>query len=73
MGGPAGIVSDSGNATYKTLKNNTNPEWTKDAGLRRLNIGVALTFASAAANGYDGSLINGLLAINQCTTATPFH
>ncbi|KAK3651448.1 hypothetical protein LTR56_005590 [Elasticomyces elasticus] len=63
MGGPAGIVASSGNEDYKTLHNNVNASWTRDPGLRRLNIGIATMFASAAANGYDGSLINGLLAI----------
>ncbi|KAK5685485.1 hypothetical protein LTS10_003564 [Elasticomyces elasticus] len=63
MGGPAGIVASSGNEDYKTLRNNVNASWTRDPGLRRLNIGIATMFASAAANGYDGSLINGLLAI----------
>lgn len=66
MGGPAGVVAESGNAIYKTLHNNVHPKWTKDPGLRRLNIGILMMFASAAANGYDGSLINGLLAIPYC-------
>lgn len=66
MGGPSGIVADAGNAIYKTLDNNTNKKWTRDAGLRKLNIGIGFMFASAAANGYDGSLINGLLAIQMC-------
>ncbi|KAK5020650.1 hypothetical protein LTR60_000334 [Cryomyces antarcticus] len=63
MGGPAGVVAESGNAIYKTLNNNVNPKWMRDPGLRRLNFGILTMFASAAANGYDGSLINGLLAI----------
>ncbi|KAF2717454.1 general substrate transporter [Polychaeton citri CBS 116435] len=63
MGGPAGIVASKGNEVYKTLDNNVNPKWMKDPGLRRLNFGIATMFASSAANGYDGSLINGLLAI----------
>jgi len=66
MGGPAGVVAESGNAIYKTLDNNVNERWTRDPGLRRLNIGILMMFASAAANGYDGSLINGLLAIPYC-------
>lgn len=66
MGGPAGIVSESGDAVYKTLRNNVHPKWIHDRGLRKLNIGIGLMFASAAANGYDGSLMNGLLAIPQC-------
>ncbi|KAK0347945.1 hypothetical protein LTR29_006260 [Friedmanniomyces endolithicus] len=63
MGGPAGVVASQGNEVYKTLSNNVNAKWTRDPGLRRLNIGIATMFASAAANGYDGSLINGLLAM----------
>lgn len=63
MGGGAGIVASKGSEVYKTLSNNVNSSWTRDPGLRRLNIGIATMFASAAANGYDGSLINGLLAI----------
>ncbi|KAK5707475.1 hypothetical protein LTR97_000009 [Elasticomyces elasticus] len=59
----AGVVASSGNENYKTLRNNVNASWTRDPGLRRLNIGIATMFASAAAKGYDGSLINGLLAI----------
>ncbi|KAJ4301733.1 hypothetical protein N0V90_003826 [Kalmusia sp. IMI 367209] len=65
MGGPAGIVSQSGDAAYKSLKNNVNSKWINDPGLRRLNFGIALMFCSAAANGFDGSLMNGLLAIPQ--------
>lgn len=63
MGGPAGVVASSGNDVYKTLRNNINPVWTRDPGLRKLNFAILTMFASAAANGYDGSLINGLLAI----------
>ncbi|KAJ9138373.1 General substrate transporter [Pleurostoma richardsiae] len=65
MGGPAGVVSDSGKEVYKTFRNNTNKKWIHDSGLRRLNLGIGLLFSSAAANGYDGSLMNGLLAIDQ--------
>ncbi|KAK7179854.1 hypothetical protein DPSP01_004595 [Paraphaeosphaeria sporulosa] len=65
MGGPTGIVSESGGAAYKTLRNNVASSWIRDPGLRRLNIGIGLMFSSAAANGFDGSLMNGLLAIPQ--------
>ncbi|KAK9371410.1 general substrate transporter [Lipomyces kononenkoae] len=58
-----GIVTNSGSGEYKTLPNNTNKSWIKDKGLRRLNIGIGMMFASAAANGFDGSLMNGLLAL----------
>ncbi|KZF23033.1 putative transporter [Xylona heveae TC161] len=67
MGGPAGVVCSSGGAVYKTLRNNTHKNWIRDPGLRHLNIGVAMMFASAAANGYDGSLMNGLLAMKRFT------
>lgn len=63
MGGPAGVVASKGNDVYKTLENNTKSSWIQDPGLRRLNFAIASMFASAAANGYDGSLINGLLAM----------
>jgi sugar porter (SP) family MFS transporter len=63
MGGPSGIVASSGNEVYKTLSNNVSPSWIRDKGLRRLNFAIGAMFASAAANGYDGSLINGLLAM----------
>ncbi|KAK9489498.1 general substrate transporter [Lipomyces doorenjongii] len=62
-----GVVTNSGSDEYKTLRNNTNERWVKDRGLRRLNIGIGLMFASAAANGFDGSLMNGLLALPQFT------
>jgi MFS family permease len=63
MGGPSGIVASSGNEVYKTLSNNVNPFWIRDKGLLRLNFAIGAMFASAAANGYDGSLINGLFAM----------
>lgn len=61
-----GVVSSSGTDVYRALPNNTNASWFKDKGLRRLNFGVILMFASAAANGYDGALMNGLLALPMC-------
>lgn len=64
--GASAIVTSSGGDTYNPLVNNTRDQWVKDRGLRRLNVGVALMFTSAAANGYDGSLINGLLALPRC-------
>ncbi|TLD28390.1 hypothetical protein PspLS_04095 [Pyricularia sp. CBS 133598] len=63
MGGLTAVAAPSGNEAYKTIANNVNPRWTRDPGLRRLNLAIFTMFASAAANGYDGSLINGLLAI----------
>ncbi|KAK9235563.1 general substrate transporter [Lipomyces kononenkoae] len=62
-----GVITSSGRDEYKTLPNNTNKTWVKDKGLRRLNIGIGLMFASAAANGFDGSLMNGLLTLPEFT------
>ncbi|KAK6330451.1 hypothetical protein TWF696_003342 [Orbilia brochopaga] len=47
------------------LPNNTNSKWWKDPGLRRLNLAIGLMFCSAAANGFDSSLINGLLILDS--------
>jgi MFS family permease len=58
---PAG--SSDGDEVYKNLSNNCHASWYRDPGLRRLNIGILLVFSSATANGFDGSLMNGLLAI----------
>ncbi|KAK9250763.1 general substrate transporter [Lipomyces tetrasporus] len=65
-----GVVTSSGGDGYKGLSNNTNDNWIKDKGLRRLNLGIALMYASAAANGFDGSLMNGLLALPECLFAS---
>lgn len=62
------MVASSGNDVYKTLSNNVNDAWIRDKGLRRLNLAIGAMFASAAANGYDGSLINGLLAMPHFNT-----
>ena len=62
VAGPA-VGSSKGDEFYKSLANNCHPHWWKDPGLRRLNIGILLVFASATANGFDASLMNGLLAI----------
>jgi MFS family permease len=62
VAGPA-ANSSKGDEFYKSLQNNCHPTWWRDPGLRKLNLGVLLVFASATANGYDGSLINGLLPI----------
>lgn len=43
--------SESGNEAYKAYRNNTDQKWTRDPGLRKLNLGVAFMFSSAAANG----------------------
>lgn len=62
VAGPA-VGSSKGDSIYKSLPNNCHRRWWLDPGLRRLNLSVLLVFASATANGFDGSLINGLLAI----------
>ncbi|KAI9925270.1 hypothetical protein ASPWEDRAFT_32435 [Aspergillus wentii DTO 134E9] len=64
----AGVMTSPGENAYASIPNNTMGEWTKDKGLRRLNLGVCLMFASAAANGYDGSLMNGLLTLPMFLT-----
>ena len=61
-----GVVSASGMDVYRALPNNTDANWLKDKGLRRLNFGLILMFASAAANGYDAALMNGLLTLPMC-------
>ncbi|KAF2724480.1 aflYb/ hxtA/ putative hexose transporter [Polychaeton citri CBS 116435] len=63
VAGPA--VGSKGDEAFKALPNNTHPKWWRDPGLRRLNIGILLIFASATANGFDAALMNGLLAIPQ--------
>ncbi|KAF1992683.1 general substrate transporter [Amniculicola lignicola CBS 123094] len=63
MGRPVAIVDKGSVSAYKSLSNNVHPKWIHDPGLRRLNLSIGLMFASAATNGFDGSLMNGLLAI----------
>ncbi|TPX17550.1 uncharacterized protein E0L32_012143 [Thyridium curvatum] len=65
MGHNSKLGHESGNEAYKSCRNNTNKNWFHDPGLRKLNMGIAFMFSSAAANGYDGSLMNGLLTIHQ--------
>ncbi|KAJ4317397.1 hypothetical protein N0V84_007374 [Fusarium piperis] len=65
MGKKESLALNSGNEIYKSYRNNTDQKWIRDPGLRRLNMGLAFMFASAAANGFDGSLMNGLLIIPQ--------
>lgn len=64
------VVTTPGEDEYVAIPNNTHNQWIKDAGLRRLNLGVGLMFMSAAANGYDGSLMNGLLALPLCMSSS---
>jgi hypothetical protein len=51
----------------KILPNKTHQNWLKDRGLRKLNLGIAFMFASSAGTGYNGSLMNGLLVLPECT------
>lgn len=67
VSGPA-VVSHAGDNIYKSLSNNCNPKWWKDPGLRVLVFAILSVFGSATANGYDGSLMNGLLAIPSFKT-----
>lgn len=46
---PRGL--NAGEEVYKRYKNNTNEKWTRDPALRKLNMGIAFMFSSAAANG----------------------
>ncbi|KAI9735938.1 MAG: hypothetical protein M1834_001404 [Cirrosporium novae-zelandiae] len=64
---PCGLSIAAGAAEYKALPNNTNSSWIRDPGLRKLNLGITLMFCSAASNGFDGGLINGLLALPYFT------
>ncbi|GMK58884.1 hypothetical protein CspeluHIS016_0603260 [Cutaneotrichosporon spelunceum] len=45
-----------------SLPNNAADKWYKDPGLRSLTLPILVGFASSVSQGYDGSLINGLLA-----------
>lgn len=55
----------------KILPNKTHQNWLKDRGLRKLNLGIAFMFASSAGTGYNGSLMNGLLVLPECTSHAP--
>ncbi|CAN9337893.1 unnamed protein product [Alternaria alternata] len=44
------------------LANNTNPQWWKDSGMRRLNFLLLACYIGAMANGYISSLISNLIA-----------
>ncbi|KAJ5684195.1 uncharacterized protein N7477_000540 [Penicillium maclennaniae] len=63
-----GTEPDTPVEALKVLPTNTHKSWVKDRGLRRLNLGIALMFASSAGTGYNGSLINGLLVLPQFST-----
>jgi hypothetical protein len=48
------------------LPNNTNKNWLKDKGLRRLNLGIFFMYSTASSAGYTGSLVNSLLVLPEC-------
>lgn len=50
----------------KVLQNNTNVNWVKDPGLRKLNLGIGLMLSASATAGYCASMINGLLVLPEC-------
>jgi hypothetical protein len=54
------------------LANNTQSNWLKDKGLRKLHLLIAFMFSTAAASGYSSSVINGLLILPQCTVSFYF-
>jgi len=39
---------------------------TEDAGLRKLNFGIAFVLAASATSGYNASQINSLLVLPEC-------
>ncbi|CAG7919906.1 unnamed protein product [Penicillium olsonii] len=49
----------------KVLQNNTNSNWLKDPGLRRLNLGIGFMLSASATAGYCASMINGLLVLPE--------
>ncbi|KAF3901988.1 hypothetical protein ABW21_db0208012 [Orbilia brochopaga] len=59
------VYHDIEQGELSNMPNNTNPTWWKDPSLRRLNLAIGLMFCSAAANGFDSSLINGLLILDS--------
>ncbi|KAI2793060.1 hypothetical protein POX_b03107 [Penicillium oxalicum] len=54
----------------KVVSNQTNQNWLKDPGLRKLNLGILCLFMSSAGTGYNGSLMNGLLVLPEFTMIT---
>ncbi|BEI87256.1 hypothetical protein CcaverHIS002_0706020 [Cutaneotrichosporon cavernicola] len=44
------------------LKNNTDPKWWLDKGMRKLSLGIFVGFCCSIQTGYDGALIASLLA-----------
>ncbi|KAI3181571.1 hypothetical protein DTO046C5_992 [Penicillium roqueforti] len=50
---------------FKLLPNNTNPNWIKDRGLRKLNLAIVFMFSSASSAGYTASLVNSLFVLPE--------
>jgi hypothetical protein len=55
----------------ETLPNNTNQNWFKDKGLRKLNLGIFFMYSTASSAGYIGNLVNSLLVLPECEYARP--
>lgn len=51
---------------FKLLPNNTDKNWVKDKGLRKLNLGILFMFSTASSAGYIANLVNSLLVLPQC-------
>lgn len=56
---------------FKLLPNNTNPNWIKDRGLRKLNLAIVFMFSSASSAGYTASLVNSLFVLPECKVSIP--
>ncbi|KAJ5185313.1 Major facilitator superfamily domain general substrate transporter [Penicillium cf. griseofulvum] len=50
---------------FKLLPNNTNSNWIKDRGLRKLNMAIMFMFSTASSAGYIGNLVNSLLVLPE--------
>ncbi|GAA5972515.1 hypothetical protein JCM11641_001879 [Rhodosporidiobolus odoratus] len=60
---PSGTVYVANDAGPSTPANNTHHLWWKDAGLRRLNMHLAVLMLGSFVCGYDGSLMNGFFGL----------
>ncbi|KAJ5817491.1 hypothetical protein N7447_007499, partial [Penicillium robsamsonii] len=49
----------------ETLPNNTNRNWIKDKGLRKLNLGIFFMYFTCSSAGYIGTLVNSLLMLPE--------
>ncbi|CAG8338905.1 unnamed protein product [Penicillium salamii] len=52
-------------AELRALPNNTNSNWIKDKGLRKLNLGILFMYSTASSAGYIGNLVNSLLVLPE--------